>query len=172
MPSWGRELWEELARTNTISLAVSEGRFYIATSARVTAGLGENIRGLVSNPVDSGRLTIMVALIATVAPDRMTVGRVHMNPDTGLPATNYVPFNTNRTVNNPAVTTFRVDNNITALGGGTATDLYTAVHKGRNQIPLPGIILAPGQSLGINIPLGATETGDGAFATYFYEKDL
>lgn len=162
---------DESIQSNTIADAVSDGRFYIATSTRVTASLGDDIRGLITN-TSAGKLTVIVALVAHIAPDRMTVGDTFLNPDTGLPTTSYTPFQVNTAVSSPASTTFKIDTGATSLSGGTALDLHLATHKGRNEIRLPGVVLGPGTSLGVNIPLGAVESGDGAFVVYFYEKDI
>lgn len=170
--SWGREVWEELNQLTNLQDRVIEGRFYIATSNRLSASLGQDINGTIENPADSGRLVVLVAVVATINPDRMVVGDAVLNPTTDLPTTVYPAFQPNLAVSSPSQGVFKVDTATNPVGGGTDLNLHIAVHKGRNDIDLPGIIIPPGNTIGLGIPLGALEAGDGTFGVYWYEKDL
>lgn len=156
------EMWNE---------AVEAGVAFIATSDIVSTDLtNSHIRGLITNP-SADRVIVVAQLVANIGPDRMTVGQVFINPTTGLPTTTVTPFQMGSLIGKTYATpaTFAVDKGATALSGGVATTLRITTHKGRNDMPI-GLPIGPGQSLGVNIPLGVAEAGSGTFAAYLIDK--
>lgn len=152
---------------------VLAARVFTVSTAEIVASLGQNIRGRLQNPAGSNKLVIISKIVANQLEDRMTVGQVFLNPTAGLPTTQYTPVN--HSLGGAACSAlFHMDAGATALSGGTSLHLRPVAHKGRVEISISNgpIILSPGQSFGLNIPLGALQSGTGQFSMSFIEKAI
>lgn len=151
------------------------GQVYLGTTDVLNAGLGESIRATIENPAGSGVNILLVRLVATSeGAGQVVTSDTYINPDTNVPTTSFTPFNT--LVGGPAANgVFKADTGAGNMSGGTLTDLHIALggSRERTEISLDApVIVTPGVTLGIDIPLGATQTTNGAFAAYWIEDPI
>lgn len=128
------EYAEEVYTRSAWDSAVSLGRAFIATSAKIpVSGTSPNIRGLISNPAGSGQLIVIMRLVAYIGPSQFVQGSLYLNPTTGLPSTTYTPFNLKALAGgtDSCAASFSVDAGLTALAGGTATELRVSGFQAR-----------------------------------------
>lgn len=164
-------IWaEEHYSSGLVGMSLNHGRLFYATTDRIAAGTGESIRITLENPAGSGVNLTIVHVVAVIGPNQITNGNVFINPDTGLPATAFTPFNATVGHSYASKGVLKADTSTTELSGGTATDLHLSAHQGRNDIPAL-FVVSPGVTIGINIPLGTLQTGDGMFAAHYVETD-
>lgn len=148
------------------------GRAFVATTAEVSASLGQSIRATIQNPAGSGKTVLLLQISATSADTGgLVVGDVFLNPTTNLPTTAYTPFNNLAGAGPAAATVFKADAG-SSMSGGTTTDLHIGlIGAGRKAFEFDSmpIVIPAGVTLGLNIPLGALSATDGLFAAYFIE---
>ena len=159
----------EVYTVNAVTAAVAQQRFFLAGSGRLTLGVAGNIRCRLANPAGSGRNMVLARLVAMAT----VVGwaELRLNPTTGLPAGARTPFNA--ILGGAAASgTMEADTNtVTALGGGTLLSPVVGVPPNtRISLDLPPLVLAPGVSLGINVPIAGA--GDATVSAYWFEEDL
>lgn len=144
------------------------GNFSLSSTGRTTLTVAGNFRILFTNPTGSGRTARIhrLAGMATAA----GWAALFLNPTAGLPTTAPRPV-TNAVLGGgtPAVLTLRSDISATApLGGGTDTGLVVGIPpNARHAYDLPPLFLAPGQSLGINVPFAGS--ADAVMSAYWTE---
>lgn len=138
---------------------VSLGRFFLASTGKLTIAAAGNYRMIIKNPTGSGKTLAIVrlAFMCTV----IGWANIFINPSLGVPVTAL------RRVNNAllgggglaSLTEVRADTNaITALAAGTGIDTELVLGLPGNQrvsVDLPPFIISPGVTMGINIPVTA-----------------
>lgn len=149
------------------SAGIANGRAFIVGSGHLTLSLAGSVRGLISNPVGStvGLTVVGMTAFATA----VGWAQLILNPTTGLPALTRPGLALNPA---PQVRQSQVGadtNTTTALGGGTDTGVIIGLPGGsRIQVSPIGLVLAPGMSLGLQIPF--TGSADAEFALYLVEE--
>jgi hypothetical protein len=163
------ELADEVYIQNGATAAVSQQRFFLAGSGRLTLGAAGNFRALLRNPSASGRNLYLVrlALLSTA----LAWGDVRVNPTTGLPTAARTSHNAILGAAAASGELLADVNAITAIGGGTLLSTTIAVPVSqRVQLDLPPFVLAPGVSVGLNFNvLGAA---DASISGYWYEENV
>lgn len=147
--------------------AAEQAKVYFAGSGRITLGVAGNIRGTLGNPVaatDNIHIIRLAGLTSVVS-----WATLLYNPTAGL------PLSAARRVNNNVLslagdsTVMKVDTDATTpLSGGTDLGVtlgLAAGHRFQVDLPVP-IVLAPGASLGLAIPISGS--GDVSFTMYWY----
>lgn len=152
--------------------AVSNGRFLYCTTGILTPALGASIRGLLSNPANSSRVLVVVALLSDIGGEGLAEGSIFKNPDTNLPTTTRFVWQPNDAVTDFPVTEFFADTGAT-MTGGTDVARVGLPGPGRVITELPGgIPVLPGTSIGINVPTGVLTSADANFGAYVIEEDF
>lgn len=160
---------EVIALSPTIS-RVAGGRFYLAGSGQLTLAAAGNVRALIANPAGSGRnLSIVRVVVFATAVGYATV---YINPTTGLPSGPRAPMNALVGGGEAAVGTVNIDTHLTtSLAGGVETSEVIGIpSNSRISIDLPPFVLAPGVSLGINVPFAGA--ADAVMSAYWFEDDV
>lgn len=159
----------DVLKDQSYSDEVAAGRFYVAGSGRLSLSVAGNVRGLVTNPANSGRLMVLVLLTEFGTGRSWT--EIYRNPTTGLP-TALRPVNNALlgVATDAAVGELRVDTDTTvALSGGTNTGIVIGTGPDRrNEIKAP-FNLFPGETLGVNVPFAGA--ADATLSLYWVEKD-
>lgn len=162
------EFAEEMYVRDAWSAGIGMGRAYIIGSGRVVLTAAGNVRGLVTNPAANTRNIQVLGMTAFAT----AVGwaSVYLQPTAGLPATAVRPSLKLHPASQPMATEMRIDTDaLTALSGGEDTGVTIPLPAGTaRQISPIGRILAPGQTLGLNIPFAAS--ADLAFSLYVVEE--
>lgn len=173
----GNERWQEVApgefapqvyATSAITAAVALRRFFIAgTGALVLAAAG-NDRATLTNPTGSG-VNVFVArmsIFSNVAGEAALL----VNPTAGLPAGSRPQLNAVvGAAGGKAVVAADSDATV-ALSGGTDTGVLIPFPANtRTQIDLPPLILAPGVTLGLNVPIAAASSRT-TMSIYWFEE--
>jgi hypothetical protein len=127
-------------------------RGFLAGSGRLVLSVAGNVRALITNPADSGKRVFVaeLGLFATAT----GWAEVRRNPTSGLPAGSRSPLNlADPNSDEPPVAVVAVDTDATTpLGGGTATSVTVGIPPNERLELKVGFELAPGQSLGFNVP--------------------
>lgn len=163
------EYADEFYVVNAQTAAVAQQRLFLGGSGKLTLTVAGNIRGLFANPTGSGRKVHLVRLAALTTVTAFL--DLRRNPTTGLPTASRAPFNAVLGGPTGQATLVADTDTTTALGGGTllSTTLGLPANS-RTSIDLPPLVLAPGQSLGLNINLASG--ADAVFSLYWIEEDL
>lgn len=151
------------------SAAVALGRAYILGTGRLQLTVAGNARVLITNPAGSGVLSTIVAIggLASATAWATTT----RNPTVGLPTTNpgqLLRMNAQAGVA-PVTQVLADTNTTTALGGGTAGPTLGIPGGSRVALQL-GLVLAPGESLGLNDAFAGA--ADFAGSVYVVEEAL
>lgn len=150
------------------SQKVAQGKFFLASSGKLVLSLAGNVRALFRNPANSGKMMSIVRMAG------FTTGTgyagILLNPTTGLPTSTPRPaLNAVAGGGIPRLGVLTVDTDTTVpLGGGVDTGLVIGMPGGaRTSIDLPPLVLAPGVSMGINIPFAGA--ADATLSLYWVE---
>lgn len=147
---------------------VGVGKFFIASSGRMTLAAAGNLRAIIQNPAGSGK-TVNVARMAAFA-TATGYATIYLNPTIGVPTVAPRPYlNAVAGGGLPALATLRVDTDLTVpLSGGTNTGLVIGVPaNARSTLDLPPIVLAAGVSMGLSIPFAGA--ADATLSIYWWE---
>lgn len=166
----GGVLLEEVIAVSPVTSRVAAGRFYLAGSGKMTLALAGNVRGTITNPAGSGRNVSVVRLVTFGT--GTSWAQLFINPTAGLPATAARPvLNALVGGGEAAVGEVKVDTSTdTPLSGGADTGLVMgAGASDRIEATLPPLVLAPGVSLGVNVPFAGA--ADATISVYWFEDD-
>lgn len=156
---YARDLW---------SAGVGMGRAYITSTGKVALSVAGNLRVLIANPSTDTLVTLAgIAGLATAA----AWATVYRNPTAGLPATAARPsLRMNPLRGQAPLTTVRVDTDATtAMSGGENTGELIGLPGGtRYQIPVLGVVIPPGETIGINVPFAGA--ADVSTSLYIVEE--
>lgn len=164
------EFAEEVYTVSAVTAAVAQQRFFLAGSGRLSLSVAGNVRATIANPADSGRNMFLARLVSFGTGTAWAT--LLVNPTTGLPVTPARPH-LNAIAGAPGgVGVLKVDTDAaTPLGGGVDTGIVLGSGANtRNPVDLPPIILAPGVTLGINVPFAGA--ADIALSLYWLEEDV
>ena len=153
--------------TNTTATEIGQGKFNIYGSGKISLAVAGNFRATLKNPATSGK-TIKVHRISAFGTSTGWAS-ILINPTTGLPVTAVRP-SMNAIVGGGAagIAEVKADSDTTVpLGGGTDTGIVLGVAGGtRTELNLPPLIVAPGVTLGFNVPFaGAADVTLAVYAT-------
>jgi hypothetical protein len=165
------EFAPEVYTVTAVTAAVAQQRFFIASTQPLVLTAAGNARATIANPAGSGR-KLMVARL-TVFSDAAGEAGLFINPTAGLPGGTARPM-LNAVVGGAAgVAELRADTStLTALSGGADTGVTAAFTANRReQIDLPPLVLTPGVTLGVNVPINATSSRS-LLSAYWFEEDL
>lgn len=165
------EVAEEVYTVNAITAAVAQQRFLLAGTGALALAAAGNARAVVANPAGSGRNVYLARL--TVFSNAAGEATLHINPTAGVP-TGTARTHLNAIVGAAAgVAEIRADTStLTPLSGGVDTGVILAFGASdRVSVDLPPLVLTPGVTLGINIPISAASSRTVA-AVYWFEEDV
>lgn len=158
--------------TNSVANAAPIGRAFLVGSGRLTLSVSGNVRGIIQNPAGSGVNTVLAGL--AIFGTSTSWASLYLNPTAGIPVTaNRVGMNAAAGGGHPRQTILRVDTNATtALSGGLDTGIVIGTGAGsRESLDMPfSLILAPGVTLGINVPFAGA--ADATMTAYLTETPL
>lgn len=163
------EFAPEVYTVNAVTAAVAKQKFFLAGTGPLTLTVAGNARATIQNPAGSGVNVFLARL--SVFSNAAGEANLFVNPTAGLPATAPRPH-LNAIVGAPgAAAVIRADTDATtALSGGTDPGVALAFGASdRISVDLPPLILSPGVTLGINIPISATASRTLA-AVYWFEE--
>lgn len=161
----------EVYTVNAVTAAVAQQRFFLAGTGTLILALAGNARATIGNPAASGRNVYVasVVLFSNAAGE----ASLFVNPTAGLPATG-ARTHLNAIVGGAqGVAVFKADTSTTtALSGGIDTGLIMPFPVStRVSVDMPPLVLTPGVTLGINIPIGAASSRS-VLAVYWFEEDV
>lgn len=149
---------------------IASGRFYMVGSGRMSLSVAGNVRALIANPAESGRIIGIAGIV--VFGTATSWANIYKNPTAGLPAAAARPV-TNALVGpptEPAVVQVTADTDATvALSGGTDTGVVMGSGGGNRETVTAPFQLWPGQSLGFNVPFAGA--ADATLTAWVAEKD-
>lgn len=171
------EFADEVYARDAWSAAISLGKAYIIGSGRISLSVAGNVRGLLANPVanananpDGSHRRIIVLGLSSFGTGTGWA-TIYNDPTTGLPATAVRPrWRMNPYAGDVGTAEMQVDTNATtALSGGTDTGVVIGLPPNAREEMRPiGRVIAPGASLGINIPFAGA--ADASFNLYVVEE--
>lgn len=143
---------------NGVTAAVVKGKQLTSGTGPLVLSLAGNIRATISNPVGSG-VNVSVFRLVWFA-NAMGEASLFLNPTAGLPATAVRPRLNAIAGTAGGVGEVKADTSTTtSLSGGTDTGVIIGLGaNNREVVDLPPIILTPGVTLGINVPISATSS--------------
>lgn len=148
------EFAEEVYVREAWSAGIANGRAYLLSTGQLALALAGNINVLIRNPTDSG---VAVTILGGVAFGTVTGwATVRFDPTSGLPTTAQTTSRVNRAVASTASVEILAEASATAsLDGGEVGPVIGVGANIRTEIEPLGIVLAPGQSVGIGSQFGA-----------------
>jgi hypothetical protein len=136
---------------NAATEALASGRMYFGGSGKMSLAVAGNLRAVLQNPADSGRVMYVARMVVTTT--AMGWADLFVNPTVGVPTSTPRPV-TNAIIgqNTSPKGVIRADTDTTtALGGGWNTGVSIGSPGGqRTNLDLPPFVLAPGVTLGFN----------------------
>lgn len=159
--------WQEIASGeyapevyvhNGVTAAVIKGQQFTAGTGPLVLTVAGNIRATITNPTGSGKNVSIFRLVWFA--NAMGEANLFINPTVGLPATAARPRLNAIAGLGGGVGEVRADTDATtALSGGTSTGVVVGLGANtREAIDLPPIVLTPGNTLGISVPISATSS--------------
>jgi hypothetical protein len=161
----------EVYTVNALSAALAQQRFFLAGTGPLVLALAGNARATIGNPAGSGRNVYIARLV--LFSNATGEASLFVNPTAGLPATG-ARSHLNGIVGAAAgVAVLKADTSTTtALSGGTDTGLIMAFPVStRVSVDMPPLVLTPGVTLGINIPIAAASSRS-VMSVYWFEEDV
>ena len=161
----------EVYTVNALSAALAQQRFFLAGTGPLVLALAGSVRATIGNPAASGR-NVYVARLAIFS-NAAGEASLFVNPTAGLPASAARPHLNGIVGAAAGVAVLKADTSTTtALSGGTDTGLILAFPVStRVSVDMPPLVLAPGVTLGINIPIAAASSRT-IMAAYWFEEDV
>lgn len=144
---------------NDVTAAVAKGKQFTAGTGPLVLTVAGNIRATVSNPAGSGVNMFIFRLVWFA--NAMGEAALFVNPTAGLPATAARPVLSAVVVGGgTALGQVKADTDATTqLSGGTNTGISIGLGANvREVVDLPPLVLVPGTTLGINVPISATSS--------------
>lgn len=156
---------------NGVTAAVLKGKQYTSGTGPLSLTAAGNIRATISNPTGSG---VNVSIFRLVwFSNAMGEASLFLNPSAGLPATAVRPRLNAIAGTAGGLGEVKADTSATtALAAGTGTDTGVIIGLGANVrevVDLPPIVLTPGVTLGINVPISAT-TSRSVLSVLWFEE--
>lgn len=150
------EYAQEVYAHNGVTAAVVKGKQFTSGTGPLTLTAAGNLRATISNPTGSG-VNVSIFRLVWFA-NAMGEATLLLNPTAGIPATAVRPRLNAVAGTSGGVGEVRADTNATtALSGGTDTGVILGLGANtREVVDLPPIVLTPGVTLGINVPISAT----------------
>lgn len=149
--------------------ATAAGQRWGTASGEITIGANEHVRATIENPAGSGKVVRIEKFVVTQNVG-YALANFFINPTTGLPTT--VRTGGNQKIGHPgtAKAIVKIDKGLTALSGGSDTDLDALFPPGREIHDEP-MEIPPGVTVGINVPVGLLGTGKASLTVYWTERD-
>lgn len=152
----------------TTSLKVGQGRFFLSSTGKLVLAAAGNLRVTVQNPAGSNKIINIVRVSGMATGTGWA--EILLNPTSGLPtATKRPAMNAVAGGGLAPVAVLRNDTDTTVpLSGGADTGLVLGIPaNARFSLDMPPLILAPGATIGLNVPFaGAAEA---AMSLYWFE---
>lgn len=141
---------------NGVTAAVLKGKQFTSGTGPLALAAAGNIRATIANPTGSG-VNVSIFRLVWFA-NAMGEASLFLNPTAGVPATAIRPRLNAIAGTAGGLGQVRADTNATtALSGGTDTGVIIGLGANvREVVDLPPVILTPGMTLGINVPISAT----------------
>lgn len=153
-----------------ISQATRAGRNFSASTGRLTLTAAGNVRAIIQNPAGSGERVILYQMTGLAT--GLAWANVYINPTVGVPAT-AARSNSNQSIGNPGASAaiMRVDQDaLTALSGGTDTQLVIGVPSGARWELSLFMVIPPGVTMGLNIPFAGA--ADAVMTAYWIKESI
>lgn len=161
----------EVYTVTAVTAAVAQQRFFLAGTGPLILALAGNARVTFANPAASGR-NVHVGRLAAFS-NAAGEASLFINPNTGLPATAARPQLNAIVGAAGGVAVLKADTSTTTpLSGGTDTGMILAFPANtRLSVDMPPLVLTPGVTVGINIPIAAASSRS-IMAIYWLEEDV
>lgn len=154
---------------NGVTAAVLKQKQFTSGTGPLVLTAAGNIRATISNPTGSG-VNVSIFRLVWFA-DAKGEASLFVNPTVGLPATAVRPRLNAIAGAAGGVGEVKADTNATtALSGGVDTGVLIGLGANvREAIDLPPIVLTPGVTMGINVPISATTSRSMLTVLWFEE---
>lgn len=163
------EYAQEVYVRDAWSAGIGLGRAYIVSTGRIALAVAGNLRATIENPATNTRTATILGWVSFATATGWP--NIRYMPTTGLPATAPRPhLRLNRHRGDPTNILLRVDTDATvALSGGEDTGVVLGSPGGsRVEVKPLGLILAPGETYGVNVPFAGA--ADATMAIYVTEE--